>query len=70
MYCKTRTDDGIFSNKWSEYEQCSAGESSWLLTRATELKGQRNQKGYNAHEDRLKGLVSEREGIYNEPYDD
>jgi hypothetical protein len=70
MYCKTRTDDGIFSNKWSEYEQCGASDSWWLLTLATELKGQQNQKGYNAHEDRIKGLVWEEGGIYNEPYDD
>jgi hypothetical protein len=70
LYCKTRTDDGIFSNKWSEYEQCSAGASSWLLLLATEYRGQKNQKGYNAHEDRIKGLVWEEGGIYNEPYDD
>jgi hypothetical protein len=69
MYCKTRTDDGIFSNVWSKYKQCGAGDSWSVLHLATEYKGQKNQKGYNAHELRIKGLVWEEGGIYNEPYD-
>jgi hypothetical protein len=70
MYCKTRTDDGIFSNVWSKYKQCGAGDSWSVLHLATEYKGQKNQKGYNAHELRIKGLVWEEGGIYNDPYDD
>jgi hypothetical protein len=69
MYCKTRTDDGIFSNVWTKYKQCDISDSSWLLFQATNLSSY-NQKGYNAHKLRLKGLVWEGGGIYNEPYDD
>jgi hypothetical protein len=58
LYCKKRTDDGIFSNKWSKYKQCDRYDSESLLRWATELKSDlKNQKGYNAHEDRLRELV-------------
>jgi hypothetical protein len=70
MYCKTRTDDGPFSNKWSEYKQCGASDSSSVLSWVTAGHSYLdNQKGYNAHKLRLKGLVWEEKGIYNAPYD-
>jgi hypothetical protein len=57
LYCKKRTDDGIFSNKWSKYKQCDIFDSQSILRWATELKADLiNQKGYNAHEDRLREL--------------
>jgi hypothetical protein len=69
MYCKTRTDDGIFSNKWSKYKQCHALDSQGLLDTVIEPRYFEDQRGYNAHKDRLKGLIWEEQGIYNEPYD-
>jgi len=59
MYCKMRTDDGIFSNVWTKYKQCDA-ESGWrLLMWTTIYKKQKEQLGYNAHYLRLKELVLE-----------
>jgi hypothetical protein len=69
MYCKTRTDDGIFSNKWSKYKQCHAVFSQGLIDTIIEPRYFEDQRGYNAHKDRLKGLIWEEQGIYNEPYD-
>jgi hypothetical protein len=54
MYCKTRTDDGIFSNVWSKYEQCSASDSAEILKSAESFTHIKEQRGYNAHELRLK----------------
>jgi hypothetical protein len=70
MYCKTRTDDGIFSNVWTKYKQCHAGDSATLLSWAADLAEEEGQIGYNANFIRLKGLVWEEGGVYNEPYDD
>jgi hypothetical protein len=59
MYCKTRTDDGIFSNVWTEYEQCDAYDSAEILRSTEAFMYIKEQRGYNAHKLRLKELVQE-----------
>jgi hypothetical protein len=47
IYCKTRTDDGIFSNVWHPYKKCKLGQpylaSAWLSFYYP------GQIGYNVH---------------------
>jgi hypothetical protein len=57
MYCKTRTDDGIFSNVWSAYKQCYLGYSQLI---SDFISGSYpNQMGYEAHECSLLGSTQE-----------
>jgi hypothetical protein len=64
MYCKTRTDDGIFSNKWSKYKQCGLEYSQDLLwwitvTDIPKIFYTADQRGYNVHRDRIKGVIQD-----------
>jgi hypothetical protein len=70
MYCKTRTDDGIFSNVWTKYKQCSASVSASLLRLAKDYGFNFDHIGYNAHELRIKGIIWEREGVSIDPFYD
>jgi hypothetical protein len=57
MYCKTRTDDGIFSNVWSDYKQCSTAYSKIV---SGFISGRYpNQMGYEAYKCNLIGITQE-----------
>jgi hypothetical protein len=70
MYCKMRTDDGIFSNVWTKYKQCDADDSLKLLRLAKDYGSNFDHIGYNAHELRIKGIIWEREGVSIDPFYD
>jgi hypothetical protein len=63
IYCKRRTDDGIFSNTWSDYKICSANHIRGLIFRVK--ISYPNQIGYNLNGCRFIGITEEELNTYD-----